>query len=59
MNQLSAIAPTSVPTAPVEGIAGRIPVTPAVKAAWAAAEARPEVAPPLDPRVGTSFNRSA
>ena len=59
MNLLSALAPTSVPTDPVEGIAGRVTFTAAVKAVRAAAEAQAELVRLLDPNVGKHLDRSA
>ncbi|GIW17528.1 MAG: hypothetical protein WHT63_05065 [Tepidiforma sp.] len=59
MNLLSAIAPTSVPADPVEGIAGRVAFTAAVKAVKAAAEVQAELVRLLDPNVGKHLDRSA
>lgn len=59
MNLLSAIAPTSIPTDPVEGIAGRVALQAAVKAVQTAAAAQAEVVRLLDPKVGRVIDRSA
>ncbi|WP_322817405.1 hypothetical protein [Tepidiforma sp.] len=59
MNLLSAIAPTSIPTDPVEGIAGRVGFQAAVKAVQAAAAAQAEIVRLLDPKVGQFIDRSA
>lgn len=59
MNLLSALAPTSVPADPVEGIAGRVAFQAAVRAVKAAAEMQEEVVRLLDPNVGRLLDRSA
>ncbi|HMO55215.1 MAG TPA: hypothetical protein PJ994_11965 [Tepidiformaceae bacterium] len=59
MNLLSALAPTSVPVDPVEGIQGRIAFTAATKAIKAANEVAAETARILDPNVGQKLNASA
>jgi len=59
MNLLSAIAPTSIPTDPVDGIAGRVAVLAAIKAVRAAAGAQAELVRLLDPKVGQNIDRSA
>ena len=59
MNLLSALAPTSVPVDPVEGIQGRIAFTAATKAIKAANEVAAETARILDPNVGQKLTASA
>lgn len=59
MNLLSQLAPTSVPTDPVEGIAGRIAFAAQVQAVKAAEQAQAEVIRLLDPNVGRNIDRSA
>ncbi len=59
MNLLSTIAPTSVLADPVEGIAGRVAFTAAVKAVKAATEMHAELVRLLDPNVGKHLDRSA
>ncbi len=59
MNLLSLIAPTSVPTDPVEGIAGRVAFAAQVRATKAAIETQQEVVRLLDPNVGRHLDRSA
>ncbi|GIW12631.1 MAG: hypothetical protein KatS3mg062_0070 [Tepidiforma sp.] len=59
MNLLSAIAPTSIPADPVEGIAGRVAFQAAVRAVKAAAETQAELVRLLDPNVGRNLDRSA
>lgn len=59
MNLLSALAPTSIPVDPVEGIQGRIAFTAAVKAVKVENEMATEVVRLLDPSVGRRINASA
>ncbi len=59
MNLLSALAPTSIPVEPVEGIQGRIAFTAAVKAVKVENEMATEVVRLLDPSVGRRINASA
>lgn len=59
MNLLSALAPTSVPVDPVEGIQGRIAFTAATKAVKVANDIAHETVKLLDPNVGQRLNTSA
>jgi len=52
MNLLSALAPTTIPVDPVEGIQGRVAVTAAARAVRASNEMAKEVVQLLDPNVG-------
>jgi len=56
MNLLSALAPTSVPVEPVEGMPGRVAVAAAIKVEHEMAH---EVVRLLAPSVGRHVNRSA
>jgi hypothetical protein len=59
VNLLSALAPTTVPVDPVEGIAGRVAFTAATKAVRAANETAKEVVQVLDPNVGRNVDLRA
>jgi hypothetical protein len=59
MNLLSALAPTSVPVEPVEGIQGQVAFTAAVKAVKVENRMTKEVVQLLDPNVGRRVNVSA
>lgn len=59
MNLLSALAPTSVPVEPVEGIAGRIALTAAAKAVKVSNDMAKETVRLLDPNVGRRLNTKA
>jgi len=59
MNLMSALAPTSVPVDPIEGIQGRIAFTAATKAVQVANEMAKETVGLLDPNVGQKLNASA
>ncbi len=59
MNLLGALAPTTIPVDPVEGIAGRVAFTAAVKAVKVGQEMAREVVQLLDPAVGRNLNTSA
>lgn len=59
MNLLSALAPTSIPVDPVEGIQGRVAFSAAVKAVKVENEMAKEVVRLLDPGVGRRINASA
>lgn len=56
MNLLSALAPTSVPVEPVEGIQGRIAFTAAVKAVHVSNEMARQVVELLDPNLGRNLD---
>ncbi|MEO8539807.1 MAG: hypothetical protein ABI577_08720 [bacterium] len=59
MNLLSALAPTSVPVDPVEGIQGHVAFSAAVKVVKVENEMAKEVVRLLDPGVGRRLNVSA
>ena len=59
MNLLNALAPTTIPVDPVEGIQGRVAFSAAVKAVKAEHEMAKEVVRLLDPGVGRRINASA
>lgn len=59
MNLLQALAPTSIPVDPVEGIQGQVAFTAAVKAVKVQNEMAKEVLQLLDPSVGRNLNVSA
>lgn len=59
MNLLSALAPTSVPVDPVEGIAGRVAFTAAAKAVKVSHEMAKDTVGLLDPNVGRRLNAEA
>lgn len=59
MNLLSALAPTTIPVDPVEGIQGRVAFSAAVKAVKVENEMAKEVVRLLDPGVGRRINASA
>ena len=59
MNLLSALAPTTIPVDPIEGIQGRVAFTAAVKAVKVSHEMARETVQLLDPNVGRQLNRSA
>jgi hypothetical protein len=59
MNLLSALAPTSVPVEPVEGIQGRVAFTAATRAVVASNQMAREEASLLDPNVGRRLNVKA
>jgi len=59
VNLLSALAPTSIPVDPVEGIQGRVAFSAAVKAVKVENEMAKEVVRLLDPGVGRRINASA
>lgn len=59
MNLLNALAPTTIPVDPVEGIQGRVAFSAAVKAVKAENEMAKEVVRLLDPGVGRRINASA
>ncbi|HQW50444.1 MAG TPA: hypothetical protein PL082_00190 [Tepidiformaceae bacterium] len=59
VNLLSAIAPTSVPVEPIEGIQGRVAFTAAVKAVRVSNEMAQEVVQLLDPNVGRHLDKRA
>lgn len=59
MNLLSAIAPTSVPVEPIEGIQGRVAFTAAVAAVRVSNEMAQEVVQLLDPNVGRHLDKRA
>ena len=59
MNLLSALAPTSVPVDPVEGIQGHIAFTAATRAVKVANEVAQETVKLLDPNLGQRLNASA
>lgn len=59
MNLLSALAPTSIPVEPVEGIAGRIAFTAAAKAVKVSNDMAKETVRLLDPNVGRRLNAEA
>jgi hypothetical protein len=56
MNLLSALAPTSVPIEPIEGIQGRVAFTAATKAVQVTHEMAREVVQLLDPNVGRQLD---
>ena len=56
---MSAIAPTSVPVEPIEGIQGRVAFTAAVKAVRVSNEMAQEVVQLLDPNVGRHLDKRA
>lgn len=56
MNLLSALAPTSVPVEPIEGIQGRVAFTAATKAVQVTHEMAREVVQLLDPNVGRQLD---
>jgi hypothetical protein len=59
MNLLSALAPTSIPVEPVEGIAGRIAFTAAAQAVKVSNDVAKETVRLLDPNVGQRLNAEA
>jgi len=59
VNLLSALAPTTIPVDPVEGIQGRVAFSAAVKAVKVENEMAKEVVRLLDPGVGRRINASA
>ena len=59
MNLLSALAPTSVPVEPIEGIQGRVAFTAAVKAVKVTHEMASETLRLLDPNVGRRLDARA
>ncbi len=59
MNLLSALAPTTVPVDPIEGIQGRVALSAAVKAVKVQNEMAKEVLRLLEPGVGRNLNVSA
>ncbi len=59
MNLLSALAPTTIPVDPVEGIQGRVAFSAAVKAVKVENEMAKEVVRLLEPGVGRRINASA
>lgn len=59
MNLLQALAPTTIPVDPIEGIQGRVAVTAAVKAVKVENEMAKEVVQLLDPSVGRRLNARA
>ncbi|MCL4240942.1 MAG: hypothetical protein KJ048_06270 [Dehalococcoidia bacterium] len=59
MNLLSALAPTSVPVEPVEGIQGRVAFTAAARAVKVSNDMAKETAGLLDPNVGRRLNARA
>jgi hypothetical protein len=59
MNLLSALAPTSIPVEPVEGIAGRVAVTAASRVVKVSNDMAKETARLLDPNVGRRLNAEA
>jgi hypothetical protein len=59
MNLLTALAPTSVPVDPVEGIQGQVAFAAAVKAVKVENEMAKETLRLLDPAVGHKLDRSA
>jgi hypothetical protein len=56
MNLLSALAPTSIPVEPIEGIQGRVAFTAATKAVQVTHEMAREVVQLLDPNVGRQLD---
>ncbi len=56
MNLLSALAPTSIPVEPIEGIQGRVAFTAAAKAVQVTHEMAREVVQLLDPNVGRQLD---
>ncbi len=59
VNLLSALAPTTIPVDPVEGIQGRVAFSAAVKAVKVENEMAKEVVRLLEPGVGRRINASA
>ncbi len=59
MNLLQALAPTTIPVDPIEGIQGHVAFTAAVKAVKVQNEMAKEVLTLLDPAVGKNLNASA
>ena len=59
MNLLSAIAPTSIPVDPIEGIQGRVAFAAAVKAVKVTHEMARETLRLLAPETGTNLDRRA
>ena len=59
VNLLSALAPTSVPVDPIEGIAGRVAFAAATKAVKASNEMAKEVVQLLDTNVGRNVDLRA
>ena len=59
VNLRSAVAPTTIPVDPVEGIQGRVAFSAAVKAVKVENEMAKEVVRLLDPGVGRRINASA
>lgn len=59
MNLLSALAPTSIPVEPVEGIAGRVAFTAAATAVKVSNDMAKETVRLLDPHVGQRLNVEA
>lgn len=59
MNLLCALAPTTIPVDPVEGIQGRVAFSAAVKAVKVENEMAKEVVRLLEPGVGRRINASA
>lgn len=59
MNLLSALAPTTIPVDPVEGIQGRVAFTAAVKAVKVQNEMAKEVVRLIEPHVGRNLDVSA
>lgn len=59
MNLLSALAPTSIPVDPVEGIQGRVAFSAAVKAVKVQNEMTREVVRLIEPHVGRHLDVSA
>ena len=59
MNLLSALAPTSVPVEPVEGILGRVGLAAAARAVKVSNDMAKETAGLLDPNVGRRLNARA
>lgn len=59
MNLLSALAPTSVPVEPIEGIQGRVAFTAATRAVKVSNEMAKETVGLLDPNVGRRLNAEA
>lgn len=59
MNILSALAPTTIPVDPVEGIQGQVAFAAAVKAVKVQQEMAKSVVQLLDPNIGRNLNVSA
>ena len=59
MNLLSALAPTSIPVEPVEGITGRVAFTAAAEAVKVSNDMAKETVRILDPHVGRHLNVEA